>query len=328
MSNYVDTCRSQTSMATPEPPTLFYHSKLITPFKRDRYSVYGAAYDQDMAVVTASLRDSSSARYRHRDPVYLMPEEWRKAEDAEGKWLYLGHCFRHYGHHLLETLPMLAFLLEPAHSDYLGLFLPWGDGGSLLHNYAQLLGVSSRVCVYAKQIPLRGSFSVPARPIRINGFLKNRIPYRTVIDALRLRCLKEHMPRAPATRVFLKRKVDRVSPDVARAVEGYMLGRGFSIVVPESLSLAGQIALMTQVHCVVGFSGSQLHNSIFMTPGAVVVEIGDRRTPEASPTNQVICAAISENRLRHAQYSDDAGSVVHGLEKILESVGAVNGGSN
>lgn len=51
------------------------------------------------------------------------------------------------------------------------------------------------------------------------------------------------------------------------AVDAALHRRGFQPVAPETLPLARQLALFARAECVVGESGSGLHNSVFGTPG-------------------------------------------------------------
>jgi capsular polysaccharide biosynthesis protein len=294
-------------------------AKMITPFVMDGHTVCGAAYDAELRLVLESLRDSTCALYRHRDHAYLMPGEVDRSLELQGARLYLGHCFGNYGHFLLETLPMLAYLLRSEFKAASGVFLPWGEGEGLMRAFTLMLGIDSKVEILKKLAPCTGNFLIPDRPIRINGFLKNREPYTEIIRAVKS-TLGETDVTSSLRKVFLKRKNDRVAPEVSESIEGFLADRGFAIVVPELLTIPEQIALMDHCNCLVGFAGSQLHNSIFMNSGTQVIEIGDRRSPESPLANQVICSEISGGHLLHSRYSDNPEETMSSLKETLVSL--------
>lgn len=144
-------------------------ARYLTPFRIDGHSVCGAAYTEDLQLVPSSLRDSSTALYRHRDPAFLFPCECSSAESIHGEKLYLGHCHGNWGHFLLETLPMLSYLLEKG-GYVAGIFLPWGQGKRLLQEISKSLALENRVSIHDAEKVLQGDFLVPPRPIRINKF--------------------------------------------------------------------------------------------------------------------------------------------------------------
>jgi len=246
-----------------------------------------------------------------------MPGEVDRSVELQGARLYLGHCFGNYGHFLLETLPMLAYLLRSEFNAASGVFLPWGEGEDLIRAFTLMLGIDSKVEILKKPAPCTGNFLIPSRPIRINGFLKNREPYTEIIHAIKKALGLGNVPASSHEKIFLKRSNDRVAPEVAESIEGFLADRGFAIVVPELLTIPEQIALMDHCNCLVGFAGSQLHNSISMNSGTQVIEIGDRRSPESPLANQVICSEISGGHLLHSRNSDNPEEAISSLKETL-----------
>jgi capsular polysaccharide biosynthesis protein len=128
-------------------------------------------------------------------------------------------------------------------------------------------------------------------------------------------------PGERSSRIFLRRKADRVSPAIVEKVEKFMEARGFALITPEKLSIAEQCVLMSQCDCLVGFSGSQLHNSMFANQGVVVVEIGDARAAGAPVINQALCVEIAQCELRHSPYCEDAEVTIANLDNVLSAAG-------
>jgi capsular polysaccharide biosynthesis protein len=77
-----------------------------------------------------------------------------------------------------------------------------------------------------------------------------------------------------ARRVYLSRRGQSMRVMVGEAAfEKALTARGFTIVRPETLGAAEQIALMREAEVVVGASGAALANAVFLPRGARVVEI-------------------------------------------------------
>jgi capsular polysaccharide biosynthesis protein len=86
------------------------------------------------------------------------------------------------------------------------------------------------------------------------------------------------LERAPAgrgaKRVYLSRRGQSMRVMVGEAAfEKALAARGFTIVRPETLGAADQVALMREVEVLVGASGAALANAVFLPKGARVVEI-------------------------------------------------------
>jgi len=86
------------------------------------------------------------------------------------------------------------------------------------------------------------------------------------------------LERAPAgrgaRRVYLSRRGQSMRVMVGEAaLETALAARGFTIVRPETLGAAEQVALMRDAQVLVGASGAALANAVFLPKGARVVEI-------------------------------------------------------
>lgn len=80
--------------------------------------------------------------------------------------------------------------------------------------------------------------------------------------------------RSATRRIYLSRRGQSMRVMIGEAAfERALVARGFTIVRPESLTAAEQVALMRGAEVVVGASGAALANAVFLSPGARVVEI-------------------------------------------------------
>jgi hypothetical protein len=76
-------------------------------------------------------------------------------------------------------------------------------------------------------------------------------------------------------------------------IERAFARRGFAVVFPETETFQEQLALYASAQVVAGLSGSGLHNSVFMRPGAHVIELGDPRYGGHPAPTQAVCDHIS-----------------------------------
>ena len=112
--------------------------------------------------------------------------------------------------------------------------------------------------------------------------------------------LREHFgaPRLAGRVVLVTRRDDhrRFHPH-ERALYEFLEDAGVRSLEPGAMSPEAQIREIAQADVLLGFSGSALHNSVFMHPGSHVIEIGDE--PLAEPNRLQI------DLTRNAQQSFD-----------------------
>ena len=166
--------------------------KHLTPWSSKQLEIYGGLYDQIGCLQPQSLRHSQFTGYKHRDYAYLSSSEIANSKFVPGKFIYLGHCFGMYGHFLLETLPMLSYLLK--NKRRIGLLTPWGGpkqthkSRELLDRFLKILRLPpSRVVLNSdsKHI-IKADIKNSKRPVEINnpdGLLSTK-PYQMVLSRL------------------------------------------------------------------------------------------------------------------------------------------------
>lgn len=289
----------------------------LTPWNSQGFNIFGAAYDDNGLIVTESLRHCGSAAYKHRDPAYLTVAEMTSAMPLLDYTYYLGHCFSMYGHFLIETLPMLSFLLDD--EDSRGVFMPWSGitNISILADFLAVLGLdSSRVYLHNCQSTLQGNFKIASRPINVNNKLVDATPYTKVLSRMHTRLKSYHHDRFPK-KIFMLRANNRVDTSIADAIIASFQNIGFVPLFPERYSVVDQIMMCANARAIAGFRGSQLHNSIFCRNKSVVIEIGDIEMPSTPNPNQRICDLLSNSRSFFISYSNNKNSDLSNVEAVI-----------
>ena len=299
--------------------------QFLTPFCEYNGEIRGALYDSEGYLEIDSLRKPTiQGKLRPIDKASLSAVEMSNAQIVDGRFFFLGHCHAHYGHFLLETLPMISKLIRRRNRR--GIFLPFGNPNSfdrsLLDEFLKLVDVApSQVLIHQSNtriIKLRAK--CPKRPFLINRFdgLVEADSFKTVINEIKSRiCLNDK--NNSYEKVFLARDESRINQSIHGIASAYFARHGFKVVYPERLSIKEQILLMHTARLVVGYVGSQMHNSLFCQPGTIVVSLGDKLYPQKQLSNQVVCNQISGASSQHIVYTDDKNQLIAWLSKVIES---------
>ena len=264
---------------------------LLTPIRIIKNDIFGALYDEEYRIILESLRYST--QFIHRDHCYLSKKEVSKIENLPKDTFYLGHAFdyKHYGHFLLETLPMLNHFICSQNTN--GIFLPWCPRKEtiVLKKFMDILGINSNRLIIWRKNKIASNISgyIP-RPIKISKTILEKKPYQNVLSKISS-LISEDISNS-VDKVFLSREPNRISKDKKESVESIFRSYGFSIIKPEKLSITNQIKLIKSAKVIAGFKGSQLHNSIFCKEGSIVISIGDEKNPNAPNTNQKMCDSL------------------------------------
>lgn len=220
-------------------------------------------------------------------------------ETLKGRGLYLGHYMGgHYGHFITETLSTFwVFETDPSKNFDYFLFHPFVFGAAV-PDYV-------RFCLDCFEIPLDKvrfvgtdalafeELLVPERLFRLNHSAdpRSRWTYQHLAKAAQA-------PSVPSPRLYLSRRrfsrtnFERVVANELE-MEREFQRRGFRVLYPETMSFEDQIALYSRADQVAGISGSGLHNSLFMQPSALVIELGDPRYGGDPAPSQALCNKVS-----------------------------------
>ena len=181
-----------------------------------------------------------------------------------------------YGHWLVDFLPKLYLLKLSGIDPFAVKYILPANTPRFAISWLQMFGISERQLVFFEthaEVVGATRLVVPTL-LRTNGrthplfrpaieYLLSLIPRygnRTVEDGTRRRLYLSRGVPGPEGRKLLNRQ----------AIEQIAVDQGYSIVKPESLSIADQLTLYSRAKSIVGEYGSALHGSMFAPPKTVV----------------------------------------------------------
>ena len=290
------------------PATVRVPGATITPASIDPAAAtfVGAVYGAEGGLVPASLRPAWLGHFRPVDPLSIDRAAPAAAHHPEA--IFAGHVFHDWGHFLFETLS----------TAWAGATLP--DCPVLFAPFARPAGagtIRQRLLTWAGLLDAAGWGT---RPLLALGDTTRvdvlHVPERLSVFGAPFRQPAMH----PALREVYARIVARFGeagprvPMVARRPAGHgrlhpqeerfyavMAEHGFRIVDGAALAPEAQVALFSRASVLAGFSGSNLHNSVFAPPGTPVVEITDSRShgrPERRNRTQLAICDLLEQPYR------------------------------
>jgi hypothetical protein len=250
----------------------------------------GALYASDGKLITLSQRSVARTDAHLPSDADTLPRH----SPVVGKYgidgydMYLdeaifgGHIFAGWGHAITETIST-AWAASEVDPDVPLVMVPWGrlwvSALPRIRETMRLAGWGDRKLVLASGSAVLGKVHVPERLIRFDDLIfgEASIPAKmnAVYDRMTDRSTGPSTDRVPT---FLPRSRGhrRLHPHEV-AVEEAMVERGFRVIEGWGMSVKEQIAVISSSSSLVGFSGSNLHNSVFANRGVPVVEVMDRR---------------------------------------------------
>ena len=262
-------------------------------------SVGGCVYRNDGTKVAASERlggHSGDWMITQNPSHQTQPGD---ARHLRGTAVYLGHFMgRHYGHFLTETLSTFWVFeeFEASSFDWF-IFNPFIFGHEVLpfaHQFLSAFDIPLDRLVMADRQSLRPDVVlVPERLLRLNAAVDRRVGWVSVTSHLLTRWTNRNRDG----------RISRAGTRAGSTFNGSVRMKSVSNVVfldsdsrlslPELLPTDRQLRLFANADVVAGLSGSALHNSLFMKPGATVVEIGDPRYEGARSPTQELCDSVT-----------------------------------
>lgn len=297
--------------------------------RRCRVATLGAVYTSEGACVELSRRPGGRGgdHVLSVDPPTLgLSELAADCRPMPGRSMYLGHFMNHYGHFLTEGISRMWCHNRFAEVDNF-VFVPFmfNHGRFVVQGYHEFL--LSRLGIPRDKIrlvarPLRfEKLLVPEQLWTINGRAHPSLAetYRRIADP--------HRGARVLGKVFLSRRSPkrlRNMPAVDRVFERF----GFAIVFPEELTMSEQLQIYANCELLAGYSGSGMHNAVFCQPGAMLIEVGDPRSPTDFHVMQKLCNGIGGISVaRYIPYHGtpdgdaDVGHVEQALRTILAEQG-------
>lgn len=248
----------------------------------------GLVYDENKNIVKQSLDIRFSA--------VTMDDTMPIIDQSDTTYMFLGYSFRQYGHFILEALPMLKYCLDSEFSEYNKIFLPYFlnanniEGGmnpscrtsllGIIKSFLNLLDVDQhKIYYHTENAILKSDFIVPPKVLHGIKVADHFHHYKIVIDKL-----IDKLPNQlyPHKRVWIKRPSNRISKNVYDSITLFCQQNGFDIVSMEKLSIFDQLQLMRQTKILLGFSGSGMHNSMFLNSDAMAINLADLRDFKAA----------------------------------------------
>lgn len=258
-----------------------YATVTETVFDKTTMTYRGAVYDSAGALVFHSLRPASPL-YTYRPDIPIS----RNLEPVTGplqleEAIYGGHFFYAWGHFLIETLSSAALADEFPEAPV--VFSPWEVTGQnewtagYERHIAPILSAAGwgkrRIIITAKPISAK-SLYVPQRLTAFGTASPSIHPAMSnVYDRIRFTLGQEQDGKA----VLVMRSEDhrRWHPS-ERAVYEALGKQGVLAILPQGMTAAEQVRAVSRAKTLIGFTGSVLHNSVFMDKETRVIEIGDQ----------------------------------------------------
>jgi hypothetical protein len=279
----------------------FLRDAIVTPtsINRIRNAFTGCVYDRRGNLFSASQRTSRNVRWKPADPDSIDPME--AFEEISGCCIYLGHYTTHYGHFLLETLSRFWVFDMNIKYDRL-IFQPFVHSVPKISSFSpakicfECFNIQHGEILVIKKKSRFENLVVPTMLLRINNEASEEqaLIYQKIIEYCR--CY-EYLCKLSPSRIYLsrkKRRSKRCSIVNEDEVEKLFISLDFTVVYPEKISFEKQVTMYNRADIVSGFSGSAMHNSVFMREGSLVITIGTSREGSTPHRNQVICDSLSK----------------------------------
>lgn len=225
----------------------------------------GALYNATVGEARHGSGDLSAIPGLGDNASRFTPPESAPVLESGAVFLPWGATFN-YGHFVIDALPSLLALEQVGLLDALPIVAP-----KLSPWQRDLIALA---------FPDRAVTEVDAPVVRLRqaAFATSMDHFLHHPNGLLADLARRVLERAPAgegrRRVYLSRRGQSMRVMVGEAAfERALAARGFTVVRPETLGAAEQVALMRDAEVVVGASGAALANAVFLSRGARVVEI-------------------------------------------------------
>ena len=256
---------------------------LLTPptYDNERMEMRGAVYE-NYVIVPDSLRLTRGA-WRPTDPATI-PYGSRPEVTIESG-IYLGRFHTHFGHFLVETLPMLRW--------------GWGNNETLVFHLWDSFGYERACAAYIAFLTreagidlARFHFVRRLTLVQSLGLCRQPMVYHGETDVsfgeIYGRVSRRQRRRASPKLLYLSRRRFARQLTDEEPIEEVFTSCGFTIVHPETLPIEDQIGLVANAHIVAGLGGSALHLCAFMNGSGACVVLKTREIPAIQAVNDAL----------------------------------------
>lgn len=253
----------------------------------------GAVYDAKGALVPGSVRDVDRLDNWDvavpatvaRTPAVVGHYGQAGLETYVSSAVFAGHVFGGWGHLITESLAT-AWYADEAAAGTPVVFSPWGRvWQSYLRRAAtvfDLAGWGKRPLVVSNGDLVSDELIVPDGLLHLDSVLYEKKSIHPRMNAVYERMVDAtKSARDGAELVLLPRPSEhrRRQPEEGE-VEASLVSAGFESCLGWELTVEEQIAQVASARVLVGYSGSNLHNSVFAPRGILCIEIEDERAIE------------------------------------------------
>jgi capsular polysaccharide biosynthesis protein len=276
-----------------------------TEFSTKTNTYSGAAYDSSGSLVIDSIRlGLPNFTFRPNMPLSIeqdfRPPNAKRFQQA----IYGGHFFYAWGHFLIETLST-AVISDGLPENIPVIFQPfelttkntWVE--SFENHVMPILrasGWGSREIIISSDPFFAGVLYVPQRQTAF-GIGKPSIHPSMAAVFERIRAAFG-CPNSGRMLVAMRNSSHRRWHQDETDIYEKLLSIGFEQIYPDNLSAIEQVKLFSSAKILVGFSGSTLHNSIFMHRGSKIIELLDGSTSSTGTTQTELCEICAQKMIQ------------------------------
>jgi len=204
--------------------------------------------------------------------------------------IYLKICFNHHGHILCNVIPSMFHWFDLKYKNCPKIYVNYGKGNSwwanhhctsVINELKKISGYKQNdIILHEKHDTLLSSKYFSAKEI-LNSILRKETDSIKKILFVKNKILNNIDIESPIKqkKLFLGRdpNIIRSDPELYQETLNFFQKQGFRNIMLRKYSFSEQISIMQNADIVAGFSGSQLHNSIFCKPNTMCINIGDTK---------------------------------------------------
>lgn len=299
-------------------------------FDHDDSLFSGAVYRATGDICLESIRPSLLGHWRPNDPLALSSSKISGPWEQRGSAIYGGHYFSIWGHFLYETLstafdthrlPDLPVIFTP--------FAPREDRAAILEEFQRArpmlaaAGWGDREFLLEEGEARFDRLIVPHR-LAVYGKPTYQVGMAPEMGEIYSRIRAAHLAEGTDRPVVIAARPSwsqRWHPQ-EEAVYQSLIGAGCVLVKGWEMSAEEQAKAYSMARAVIGFSGSNLHNTVFAPQGIPVIEIADLRSygadfrPNMNPVQAWMCRVLKQE----VQFTDSYQPIDGQLQALTSEV--------
>lgn len=225
----------------------------------------GGVYTADGSYVSSSRhlrrgKDLTASNPEAVDPPGDVPRQ-------QGRYLYLGWFFNHYGHFILESLARAWAVQEAASMDGYIMHVHAADGrpAAYLLDFFDLLSIPREKLVFARQDMQVDELLLPSQQAVLSRGLSTHM--LALYRQLGRRAAQQEKGAGDVgKKLYISRRFlppDQRGASNEKALEERFLADGYRVVHPQFLRIKTQLAIFSRGTDFAGLEGSGLHNVLF-----------------------------------------------------------------